>query len=31
VFYISVSCFVLGLWGLIVICQKDLNLKIGSV
>ena len=30
-FYISVSCFVLGLWGLIVICQKNLNLKIGSV
>jgi|SRR5688500_15640866 hypothetical protein len=31
VFYISVCCFILGLWGLIVICQKDLRLKIGSV
>ena len=29
--YISVACFILGLWGLIAICQKNLNLKIGSV
>jgi hypothetical protein len=29
--YISVSCFILGMWGLIIICQKHLALKIGSV
>jgi len=29
--YISIGGFIIGLWGLIAICQKHLTLKIGSV